>query len=467
MTTRDDQQGRAITGATSGSANHVAAHGEQRRPITALLPAWKWAIAGLLSVCFALSYIDRQIISILIDPIKQSLRLTDTQIGLMQGVSFSLFYVAASLPLAWLSDRGHRSRVMAACVAGWSVMTMLCGLASTYWQMFLARIGVAVGEAGLPPAALTNLGDMFEARRLALATSIFMLAPFLGGGIALIGGGALYAATADWDLDLPVLGTLERWQAVFILVGAPGLLAAALIPWMTGRCPPAHKRAEKGAIRELLLFCRDHWRVVVVYALSIALVVALMMAYVTWLPAAIMRSKGVDEKTIGTLFGPIYMTSGIAGTLAAGFIVNAMKGDDAVENTLKFMRFCVVAVAPFAVFGPLVSWLWAELAFMGISIFLISSVNCLSSLPLQYLVPKHLRAQAIALHGMTCAMIGTGIGPVVAGILSDTLPASQPLSVALSLMALAILPMVAALLHSIIRRRATLAHDAASLPAAC
>ncbi len=413
----------------------------------------KWSIAALLTLCFTLSYVDRQIISILIDPIKQTLNVSDTQIGLMQGVSFSLFYVAASLPLAWLSDRGHRSIVMTICVAGWSIMTMLCGLASTYWQLFMARIGVAVGEAGLPPAALTNLADMFEAKRLALATSFFMLAPFIGGGIALIGGGALYAASEHWNITLPLLKDLERWQLVFIIVGAPGLLLALMIPPMTRRLKGNHNTSAQNSITELLVFYKENWRVVIIYALAIALVISVLMAYVTWLPAAIMRSNGIDEKTIGTLFGPIYMVAGILGTLSAGLIINRTGGSDTVKATLKFMRLCVLIVWPLAGIGPMLGSLWSTLAFMGVTIFLISAINCLSSLPLQYLVPKHLRAQAIAFHGMIAALIGTGTGPVIAGYLSDNLTMFEhPLSAALSLMALVILPIVGLLMHSIIRK---------------
>src|ERR1700742_4484848 len=116
-----------------------------------------WAIATLLAACYTLSYFDRQAISILVAPIKKSLALSDTQFGLLQGISFSLFYVAACLPLAWLADRYRRSRVMAGCVAFWIVMSMLCGLCTNFWQLLLARIGLASAESGLTPAALATL----------------------------------------------------------------------------------------------------------------------------------------------------------------------------------------------------------------------------------------------------------------------------------------------------------------------
>ncbi|MEX1147283.1 MAG: hypothetical protein WEB93_02775, partial [Sphingomonadales bacterium] len=153
---------------------------------------------------------------------------------------------------------------------------------------------------------------------------------------------------------------------------------------------------------------------------------------------------------------------GVLGTLTGGFIINRIGGNDTVGATLKYMRLCVLLAWPIATIGPMLPSLWAELVFMGATIFLISSVNCLSSLPLQYLVPMHMRAQAIALHGMVCAMIGTGIGPVMAGALSDNLTMAQhPLSLGLTLMAGVILPTVAVLLHSIIKRRNFLETSAA------
>jgi MFS family permease len=121
-----------------GSADVKAAVVDQQQ---VAVPDWRaWAIATLLALCYTLSYFDRQAISILVAPIKHSLRLNDTQFGLIQGISFSVFYVAACLPLAWLSDRYRRSWVMSACVSTWSLMTMLCALANSFWQLLFARI---------------------------------------------------------------------------------------------------------------------------------------------------------------------------------------------------------------------------------------------------------------------------------------------------------------------------------------
>jgi MFS family permease len=411
-----------------------------------------WAIATLVAFCYTLSYFDRQAISILVAPIKQSLRLSDTQFGLIQGISFSLFYVAACWPIAWCADRYRRSRVMSACVAGWSVMTMLCGLAHSFWQLLLARIGLAMGESGLTPAALATLAERFDSRRLATATSMFMLAPFVGGGLALFCGGALYAAVKDWDRSaIPLLAGFEAWQIVFFIVGLPGFLTAALLLLIVDRARPKHS-GSAGSMLAVLRFFRREWRFVVIYSMTMALTMTLMSGYVTWLPAAIMRSKGVDEHTLGAQFGPIYLIAGATGTLLAGIVIRYRGGNDPVRAILRYMTTATVLLWPVATFGLMVPGLGLELAVMGLALFLISSVLSLSPLPFQYVTPGSMRAQAIGLLSMFAALIGTGLGPVLAGALSDHLPfVGQPLSVALSLIGGVTVPAVIGMLMFLTR----------------
>lgn len=415
-----------------------------------------WLIAILLAVCYTMAYLDRQVISLLIEPIQASLDINDTQFGLLQGVSFSLFYVAATLPLAWLADQTRRSRVMSASVAFWSVATMACGLTATFWQMMVARIAVAVGEAGLTPAALATLSDRFNRRQLATATSLFMLAPFVGGGLALGAGGMLYAwAEAFNQGAVPLLARFSDWQIVFLVVGAAGLLPAALLLLIVDKPLRRASRREGAGFSEVFGLFRREWRIYVLYQLAMALTMVILASYVTWLPAAIMRSKGISEAEVGTLFGPIYLICGAGGTLSAGIIVMMRAGSDPVRVVLRYMLACLVLLWPLATFGLMTSSLTAELVMMGAALFLISSVTSLSSLPFQYVTPRHLRAQAIALLAMISALFGTGLGPVLAGVLSDRLTSvAHPLSTALSLIAAVTSPLVLILLWMILRQHA-------------
>lgn len=426
-------------------------------------PGWRsWLIAALLALCYTMSYVDRQVISLLIEPIKVALSLSDTQFGLMQGISFSLFYVAASLPLAWLADHTRRSRLMAACIAAWSAMTMLCAFAGNFWQMLAARIGIAAGESGLTPAALATLSDRFDARTLPTATSMYMLAPFVGGGLALGGGGALYAAVSHWaQIDGSIFATLAPWQWVFLIVGAPGLLAAVLLLLIRDRRPAGIRSDGKG-MSEMILFFRREWKIMASYAMAMSVLMTLLSSYVTWLPAAIMRSKGIDEAAIGTMFGPIYLLSGAAGTISAGILIMARGGEDKVRSVLRYMILLIALLWPVGTFGLLTDSLHVELAAMGVALFLLSSATSLSSLPYQYVTPRHLRAQAIAILAALSALFGTGLGPVLAGVMSDQLTGARfPLSVALSIIAAVVCPIVLLLLTVALRRHATVRLDLA------
>jgi MFS family permease len=411
-----------------------------------------WRVAILVAVCYALAYLDRQIISLLIKPIEASLHIRDTQFGLLNGVSFSLFYVAASYPLACLADRTRRSRVMSGSVAFWSAMTVACGFVVSFPQLMIMRIGVAMGEAGLTPAALATLADRFDRRRLAMATSLFMLAPFAGGGLALGIGGALYAwaRTLSPSALLPRLG-FQDWQVVFLIVGAGGIAPALLLLSIRDRRQRTAAR-EAGATGIFSLFRRE-WRIYLLYPAAMGLVMVVLASYVTWLPAAIMRSKGIDEARTGALFGPIYLASGVAGTLLAGLFVRLRAGSNPVRTVLLYMLAALVLLWPVAIWGVLTSSLAAELGIMGLALFLISSVTSLSSLPYQYLTPRNLRAQAMALMAMVTALMGTGLGPILTGFLSDRLPPSRfALSIALATVSGVCVPGALALLGVVLRQ---------------
>jgi MFS family permease len=408
-------------------------------------------IATLLVACYCLSYLDRQLISILVGPIKASLRLSDTKIGLLQGISFSLFYVAASLPLARIADQGNRTRLIAVCIVIWSFMTMFCGVATNFLLLLAARIGMASAEAGLPPAALTMMADMFDAKGLIRATSFFNVAPYIGGGIALLGGGALYGLTASWTMPaLPIIGHIARWQLLFIIIGSSGFIMAAITFFVPNIQRRRGSIVNKNAFWEILLFVRQHPRVTVPYMLSIASMTMLMNANISWFPAAMIRLHNLDEKSIGLAFGPVYLVSGALGTLAGGIFI-ARNDLNIVERIFKFMRATAFALLAVVIIAPLSGSLAIDLGLMGVAFFLISSVLGLSSIPFQFIAPVHLRAQSIALLSMFSALIGIGLGPLTVGVLSDALSSARhPLSVALALVGAIVVPKIIVLLNVVL-----------------
>ncbi len=420
------------------------------------LHAGRWRVTVLMSAAFALSYIDRQVLSLLVPSIKQSLSLSDSEIGLLQGISFSIFYVAASLPFARLADRVDRSRLISFCIAAWSVMTVACGLAFTYVQLLLARIGLAMAESGLPPAALTQMNDLHDRKGLARATSLFMLAPFVGGGLALVGGGALLEAIGSWRVS----GALESWQIVFMVAGLPGLVLAPII-WLTVRDPRPARTSEakrtatvEGSLAELKRFMLGNWRFSVIYTLAMAITIVVLNAHIAWMPAAILRRFPVGEANMGLTFGITYLVAGSVGTLLAGWLVSRGADDAMLARTLRLMGIGTLGLAPFAIWAPFASSYAAMVGITGLAVLFNSGVIAMGSIPFQIAAPPALRAQALALMSLVAALIGTGLGPLITGMVSDFADAAgvaEPLSMALAIVG-GVCAITAAIMMEFVRR---------------
>jgi MFS family permease len=187
-------------------------------------PTVAWYTVIMCMIAYVLSFVDRQIIALLIEPIQADLQITDTQFSLLTGLAFSLFYATMGLPIARWADVGSRPFIIAAGIVVWSFATAVCGLTRTYWQLFLARMGVGVGEAALSPAAYSIISDSFPKSKLGLAMGVYSIGVFLGSGLAfLVGGTVIEIVESYGGLTLPFIGDIKPWQATFFLVGLPGI----------------------------------------------------------------------------------------------------------------------------------------------------------------------------------------------------------------------------------------------------
>lgn len=206
-------------------------------------PRYAWYVVCVLTVAYLLSFLDRQILALLVGPIRQDLDISDTQVSLLGNLAFGIFYTLLGLPLGRAADRFSRRGIIAAGVATWCLMTAACGLARNFVQLFLARVGVGVGEAALNPAALSMISDYFPRRTRGRALTFYNMGVSLGVGVALIFGGQVIAwVAAAPPVELPGIGVLRAWQTVFILVGLPGLLIALLM--LTVREPVRRDRLQ-------------------------------------------------------------------------------------------------------------------------------------------------------------------------------------------------------------------------------
>jgi len=191
---------------------------------------YAWFVVGVLMVAYIFSFVDRQILGLLVGPIRADLNITDTQMSLLMGFSFALFYTFFGIFFGRLADSKSRRTIIAVGIAIWSVMTAGCGLARTYWQLLMTRIGVGVGEAALSPSAYSLITDTFPPHRLAFALSVYGMGIYLGSGMAfLLGGYVVGFAESGGEFVFPFVGTIRPWQAVFFMIGLPGLVFSGFL----------------------------------------------------------------------------------------------------------------------------------------------------------------------------------------------------------------------------------------------
>ena len=418
-------------------------------------------IVLLFFVCFAFSYLDRQVVSILVQPIKQSLSLTDTQIGLLQGFSFTMCYATAGVFVARLVDRSNRVKLIAACIAIWAISTTACGFATNFPELLVARAGTAIAEAALSPAALSIFSDIFAPRRVARASSIFMLGPYVGGGLALFGGGMLLsAAAADGGNAWLAAHDIAPWQAVFIAVGLPGLGLAALVA-LTVREPQrrevsahtARAEDEVPSLRDVLneLFVRN--RFCLAYFAAYVALITLFYSHAAWFPTLLMRRFDLAPNVVGQMAAPAYMIGGMLGVACAGMLATRVTDETALRRVLGFSACAVAVLVPAAIAMPLVSNSGVAVLLYGTCAFAASIAMGLAPVPLQIAMPNRMRGRSLALLVFMTNAISGGVGPLSVGYLNERLgQTGSSLGMALAVVG-GVSALASAVLYTIATRR--------------
>ena len=434
-----------------------------------------WFVLFLFTLSFALSYVDRQVLTVLVEPIRHEFALSDTQIGLLQGLAFALFYTTAAVPLGWLVDNTNRIRVAATCIAVWSVATASCGVVTSYFQLIFARAGTAAAEAGCSPAALSVMADIFPARLVPRASAIYLLAPYVGGGIALAAGSYLlqYFTTVG-GLNLPFAGHFAPWQAVFVVIGLPGLLLSALM-WLTigepvrieGKGVAAADRAI--SFRETVRYIVKDSSYLVLYFSAFIFVLTTFFTLLSWFPTFVIREVGgaANAASSGRILGGIFMIFGSLGTLATSVITRHLADDKVLPYVLRVMLIAVIVQIPLVIALSLTFSPFASYMLYAAEIFCISLLSALMPIPmLQASVPNRMRGKIIGIFLLTVNLIGSSVGPALVGRLSDVFKsAPHPLATGL-LIVLVFSTITAALLLFLTLRRISVQAVLPHLPSA-
>ncbi|MBO0859968.1 MAG: MFS transporter [Chloracidobacterium sp.] len=385
---------------------------------------YAWYVVIVLMLCYTLSFIDRQILSMLVGPIRRDFKISDTGVGLLQGLAFVTFYTFMGLPVGWLVDRYSRRMIIGVGVFFWSMMTALCAAAGNFWTLFAARMGVGVGEATLGPAAMSMTADNFPKEKLGGALSVYAMGIFIGSGIAMIVGGAVTQHVAEMPaVTLPVLGEIASWRLTFLIVGAPGLLVGSLI--YTVREPLRRNLLRKAdgqsrlSLGETLREFGLRWRSVAGICVALSAQAACNYAILAWAPEYFIRVHKWQRATTGLTLGLMLLTAGISGMYAGGRLCDHWIRKGISEAPLKVGLVGTVWAGVFfgsAMSMPNLKWL---LVLMAPAQFFLALPVGSSYASLQLIFPNQLRGQVSALMVFTISLGGQSLGPLLPGVLND------------------------------------------------
>lgn len=369
---------------------------------------YRWYVLGVLVLVYAFSYMDRQIVSILLEDLRDEFAMTDTQLGLLSGLAFVLFYATLGVPIARLADRSNRVRIVAIAVSVWSAMTAVCGLAGSFWHLFLARVGVGVGEAGGGPPSLAIVSDYFAPKERAFATSIYAMGPTIGSFIGLAAGG--------W------VAQEYGWRWAFLGMGLPGIALGLILyttvrePVRGGLDPVVTEQEQESFFNTVKALIRN--RLWLWVTLGQAFAVFVGYGFSSWKPSFYLRKFDLTQAEVGSLLGIMGLLVGVPSLLAGGFI-----GDRIIARSRKLAVRCigysVLLVIPFyATSLVLDSWI-ATTLLLGVGLmFYQIGYGTSVSISLSAVAPSQ-RALAMSFGFLLANLLGLGLGPLLIGVISD------------------------------------------------
>ncbi len=371
-------------------------------------------VLGVLVLVYISSYLDRQILSILLPQIKAEFDVPDTYLGLLSGLAFAIFYTTLGLPLARVADRRSRVNLLTICIAAWSLMTALCGTAATFLQLLLARIGVGVGEAGCNPSAHSLIADYFPLERRATALATYATAVPLGSLLGLALGG--------W------LGDSFGWRTAFLAVGLPGLLLAVLVKLVLKEPPrgyadaPARRTAATEQQPPVAVTFAYLWRTRTFRILCLAAAADAFVGYglLLWLPTYLIRTFDLTAAQTGLRLGLMVGIAGLIGTLGVGLLTDRLGARNRrFYCWMPAIAACVALISNIAVYSS--TSLAATFALLIVPLIALPASGGPVYAAVQSVVPPRMRATAAAVLLLVLNLVGLGFGPAFIGLMSDLL----------------------------------------------
>ena len=381
---------------------------------------YSYYVVVALMCAYTLSFMDRVLISLLVEPIRAEFSLTDTEIGMLIGFGFVLFYSVMGLPFGSLADRSNRRNLIVLGIVGWSLATAGSGMVQGFGGLLVMRALVGIGEATLSPSAMSTIADRFPVAKLGFATSIYSSGVVIGGGLAMAFGGLMAQWSLGASIDLPLLGTYSGWRMTFLLVGLLGLPVAAIL-LLTVREAERRTVAPPPPFAEIARLISTHRGAFAGTLLGLSSVVMANYVALLWGPAYFTRSHGLSMSEIGLILGIMNGVLGLVGVLAGGLVADRLSMRGTIDAPVKVIIYSQLVQLPFLVIAFTTGNTILAISCTGLAVFFTSMIGGLQGTTLALLVAPQMRGRTMAIYLLVANLIGMGLGPLFVGILSDRL----------------------------------------------
>jgi len=386
---------------------------------------YEWYVVFVLILASMVSFIDRQVITLLVQPIRADLNINDTEISLLMGMAFAIFYVTMGVPIARLSDSRSRKKIIASGIFLWSLATATCGLARNFAQLFLARIAVGVGEATLTPAAYSLITDYFPPKKLGQAIGAFATSIFLGAGLAMVlGGYAVRFISQAGPVTLPVVGVIQPWQMTFIAVGLPGIILVVVM-LATIREPARRDTLQTAGdrkavpISEVAAFMMMNRKTLGSIFLGYAAGGMAFYGFLFWVPEYIRRTYGWEISDAGIVFGAEFAIFGTIGAFGGGILCDWLTRRGYKDAALRAAAIIFATAMPIMAVTPLLPTATLAMPMLALMSFVMSLQQALSPVAIQLITPNEMRAQVTALFFLVASFSSIAFGSLSVALLTD------------------------------------------------
>ena len=388
---------------------------------------YPWYVVMVLMLAQTFSFIDRMIMGLLVEPVRASFGISDTQFSLLAGMAFAVFYAIMGLPLARIADRKSRKNLIAVGITVWSIMTSLCGLAQGFWTLFLARVGVGVGEAALSPAAYSLITDYFAKAKLGRALSVYTVGVTVGSGLAYMIGSKVVAYVEQLGtVSFSFLGEVEGWQMTFFVVGIPGLIVAALTlltvrePERKGKVATTDAADDtQVSIREVVDFLMIHKRAMLSHVIGMATYIMVVFSLNVWGPTYLIRTLDYTPGEAGWTMGLAMMVGGTIGLLYGGSLADKWYAKGQLDAYTRVILLSALCMIPFVLVLGFTENATIGVLCLSLGIFFSAFQGGIAGGVIQLMTPNQMRGQAVALYFLGANLLGLGLGPTAVALVTD------------------------------------------------